>query len=62
MTVSSPAVRRRRPGLVSDIKAWAKILIADIRALHGARLIIAACAAGFVVQTISPVSRYLTKK
>jgi adhesin transport system membrane fusion protein len=49
VTVSSPAVRRRRPGLVSDIKAWAKILIADIRALHGARLIIAACAAGFVV-------------
>jgi adhesin transport system membrane fusion protein len=34
---------------MSDLKAWAKILIADIRALHGARLIIAACATGFVV-------------
>ncbi|MGE5566471.1 MAG: HlyD family type I secretion periplasmic adaptor subunit [Parcubacteria group bacterium] len=49
MTVSSPAIRQKRPGYISDAKAWAKILIEDIRALHGSRLIIAACAAGFVV-------------
>jgi len=49
VTVSSPAIRARRPGMLSDARAWAKILIEDIRALHGSRLIIAACAAGFVV-------------